>query len=72
MSLAWTLANEDTSTAIVGFTKISYIEDNLTALSLLEKWNVDLEKQIEAVLGNAPELPMEFRTWSAGITRRPH
>jgi len=66
------LANEDTSTAIVGFTKMSYIEDNLTALSLLEKWNVDLEKQIEAVLGNAPELAMEFRTWSPGITRRPH
>jgi aryl-alcohol dehydrogenase-like predicted oxidoreductase len=63
---------KDTSTALVGFTKMAYIDDNLAALKLLENWNVDLEKQIEGVLKNAPELPMDFRTWTPGITRRPH
>jgi len=72
LAVAWTLANEDTSTSIVGFTKMHYIDDNITALQLLEKWNVDLEKQIETVLGNAPELPMNFRNWTPGVTRRPH
>jgi len=72
LALGWVLANDDTSTALVGFTKMHYIDDNLTALQLLEKWNADLEKQIEAVLGNAPELPQNFRSWSSGITRRPH
>lgn len=72
LALGWVLANEDTSTALVGFTKMHYIDDNLTALQLLEKWNDDLEKKIEAVLGNAPELPMNFRAWTPGATRRPH
>lgn len=72
LALAWGLANSDTSTALVGFTKLHYIDDNLTALGLLERWNVDLEKKIEAVLGNSPELPMNFRSWTPGVTRRLH
>jgi hypothetical protein len=51
---------------------MAYIDDNLSALALVEKWNVDLEKKIEVVLGNAPELPLQWRTWAAGISRRPH
>jgi hypothetical protein len=51
---------------------MAYIDDNLTALNLLEKWTVDLEKQIETALGNQPELEMNWRTWAAGTTRRPH
>lgn len=72
LALAWTLANQDTSTALVGFTKMDYIDDNLTALKLLENWTVDLEKQIEAVLDNAPEIEMNWRSWAPGVTRRPH
>lgn len=72
LALAWSLANEDTSTALVGFTKMAYIDDNLSSLALLEKWNVDIEKEVEAALNNAPELPMNFRNWTAGTSRRPH
>jgi len=49
-----------------------YIDDNLTALGLLERWNLDLEKKVEAVLGNAPELEQNWRSWTPAITRRPH
>ena len=72
LATAWILAYEDVSSALAGFTKLSYIDDNLSSLTLLEKWTVDLEKQIEDVLKSAPEQEMEFKTGSPAVTRRPH
>ena len=72
LATAWIIAYEDISCALSGFTKLAYVDDNLSALTLVEKWNVDLEKQIEAVLLNAPEQDGDPKTWAPRITRRPH
>ena len=72
LATAWILAYEDVSCALSGFTKIAYIDDNLSALTVLEKWNLDLEKQIEAVLANAPDQEMSFRIGKPFPGRRLH
>jgi hypothetical protein len=51
---------------------MTYIDENLGALKLVEKWDVSIEKEIEEALGNAPEIPMDWRSWTPGISRRPH
>jgi len=34
LSLAWAIANKDVSTCILGFTRLSQVEENLKALEL--------------------------------------
>ena len=71
LSLAWALANKDVTTCILGFTKISQVDENLKAVELLKIWNTDIEKKIRSILSNDPDPPtMDFRTWSPMITRR--
>lgn len=50
LATAWILAYEDVSCALSGFTKKTYIDDNLSSLVLLERWNFELEKKIEDAL----------------------
>jgi len=33
------------------------------SIALLEKWNKDLEKRVNTILNNTPELEMNWRTW---------
>lgn len=63
LATAWVLAYEDISCALAGFTKAAYIGENLSALALLEKWTPELEKEIEAILQNAPEQDGNPKTW---------
>ena len=35
------------------------------------RWDEELEKRVEAVLGNAPKQDMEFRGWQPMPDRRP-
>ena len=72
LATAWILAYEDISCALSGFTKVAYIDDNLSALALVEKWTPELEQAIEAVLQNAPEQDGNPKTWAPFGTRRPH
>ena len=39
LALAWCMANKDVSTVLLGFTKVSQVDENLKALELYEKWN---------------------------------
>ena len=55
LALAWTIVNRDTSTCILGATKIAQFEENLKALDVARKWTPELEKKIEGILGNAPD-----------------
>lgn len=55
LALAWTIVNRDTSTCILGATKIAQFEENLKALDVARQWTPELEKKIEGILGNAPE-----------------
>jgi len=50
--LAWVIANKDVSTAILGFSRLEQIDENIKALDVYAKWNKDIEDRIEAFLGN--------------------
>jgi len=70
LALAWCIANKDVSTCILGFTKISQVEENLKALELMKIWTVDIEKRVREILGNDPDGVMEFRNWKPMPQRR--
>lgn len=70
MSLAWAISNKDVSTCILGFTRLTQVEENLKALELYQKWTPEIEKKIREALGNDPEAMMDFRTWAPLAHRR--
>jgi voltage-dependent potassium channel beta subunit len=70
LALAWCIANKDVSTCILGFTKVSQVEENLKAVDLMKIWTVDIEKRVREILGNEPENIMEFRNWKPMTQRR--
>eukprot|EP00824_Muranothrix_gubernata_P002652 TRINITY_DN1320_c0_g1_i1.p1 TRINITY_DN1320_c0_g1~~TRINITY_DN1320_c0_g1_i1.p1 ORF type:complete len:383 (-),score=81.47 TRINITY_DN1320_c0_g1_i1:4-1152(-) len=70
LALAWAIANTDVSTAIIGASKPSQVEDNLKAVALLKKWTPELEAKIEEILGNQPKPPLNWRTWAPMPERR--
>lgn len=70
LALAWAISNKDVSTCILGFTKLSQVEENLKSLELYQKWTRDIEKRIRDVLGNEPEAIIDFRKWSPLENRR--
>ncbi|TNV77716.1 hypothetical protein FGO68_gene17686 [Halteria grandinella] len=70
LAQAWAIANKDVSTCILGFTRLSQVEENLKAIELYQKWTPEIEKRITEVLGNDPEAIMDWRTWAPLTNRR--
>eukprot|EP00347_Sterkiella_histriomuscorum_P022012 403331992 len=70
LALAWAIANKDVSTCILGFTRLSQVDENLKALELYKKWNADLEKKCRDILENDPEAEMDWRKWQPLAQRR--
>ena len=70
LALAWTIASGDVSTCILGFTKLTQVEENLKALELYKKWTPELEKKIRDILTNDPEATFDCRKWSSMPMRR--
>ena len=58
------------STCILGFTKLSQVEENLKAVELLKKWNLDIENKISTILTNDPKPDMDWRKWAPMQQRR--
>jgi len=58
------------TTALLGFTKIEQVEENLKALELYKKWTPELDERINTILGNNPEADMNWRTWKDMPSRR--
>ena len=52
LALAWALASRDVSTLILGFSKTSYVDENMKALELYKKWTPEIEQRINAILDN--------------------
>jgi len=63
LALAWSIATKDTSTAILGFSRVQQVDENLGAIILLEKWSKEIESKVGTILKNTPELEMNWRTW---------
>lgn len=71
LALAWVLANKDVSVAIIGASKVSQAEDNLKAVELLKKWDKTLEKKLNELLGNEPDVELDFKNgWVKSVPRR--
>ena len=70
LALAWAIASTDVSTCILGFTRLSQVEENLKALELYHKWTPDIEKKIRIILDNEPELSIDFRNMEPMPQRR--
>ena len=60
LALAWCIKNPNVSTAIMGASKVSQLENNLKAVDLVDQLSDDLMARIEKILDNKPE-PMEFQ-----------
>lgn len=60
LALLWCLANKNVSTVILGASKKSQLEDNLSALKHKEKLTADVMTRIDEILGNKPEEPRRF------------
>ena len=58
LALAWTIKNENVSSAIIGATSIAQVEENLAAVELVQsgKMTDEVMKNIEAILDNKPKL----------------
>ncbi len=70
LSLAWAVANTDVSTCILGFSRLAQIDENLKCLELVKKWTPEIEAKCEEIMGNAPEMELDWRTWAPLEMRR--
>jgi len=57
MGVAWCLKNPNVSSVILGASKVSQIEENLTALEVIPLMTDKVMEEIEAILENKPEFP---------------
>jgi len=55
LALAWTLKNPHVSSAIIGATSTSQIDENVAALAVLDKLTPELMAEIDAILENKPK-----------------
>ena len=60
LALAWCLKNPNVSTVILGASRLSQLEENLTAVDIVDQLTDDVMEHIEEVLDNKPD-PMEFQ-----------
>ena len=57
LALLWCLDNPYVSTVILGASRKSQLEDNLSALDAKDKMTPDVAERIEAIMGNKPAAP---------------
>ncbi len=70
LCLAWCLVNKDVSVAIVGASRPEQMADNLGAIDVMKKWTPAIDQKIEEIMKNAPEQPLNWRTWQPLPPRR--
>lgn len=46
---------------MLGFSRVSQVDENLKAVELYRLWNADIEAKCKAILDNEPEADMDFR-----------
>ncbi|GLQ11208.1 NADP-dependent aryl-alcohol dehydrogenase [Devosia yakushimensis] len=60
LALLWCLDNPYVSTVILGASRKSQLEDNLSALDAKDKLTPDVIEKIEAIMGNKPAAPQRY------------
>ena len=54
MNITWIIGDPDISTVILGSTKISYVEENISTDDIYKRMTKDIIKEIEGILENPP------------------
>jgi voltage-dependent potassium channel beta subunit len=57
LAIAWTIKNQNVTTAILGATKKEQLTENLKALDVLPKLTPEVMQQIDEIMGTKPILP---------------
>lgn len=70
LALAWTLANKNVSTCILGATSEEQLTKNLAALPFAAKITGEVEEKINKILDNAPKAELDYRSWKPLPPRR--
>lgn len=70
LALGWAICNKDVSVALLGFSRLSQIDENLQALKVLDIWTQEIEDELEKILDNTPDPGMNCRTWKSNVPRR--
>lgn len=60
LAIAWCLKNPNVSTVILGATSVSQLKQNLESMDKVELLTDDVMERLEGVLGNRPELPVQW------------
>jgi aryl-alcohol dehydrogenase-like predicted oxidoreductase len=61
LALAWCLKNPDVSSVITGASRASQVEENMTALEVVEQLDDEVMARLEEILDNKPEPQPSFR-----------
>jgi len=61
-ALAWLVKNKDVSTAIIGSKKVGQLEENVKAVELAGNITRDIEEKLEKVLGNRPDVGLDWKS----------
>lgn len=57
LALAWCVANENVSTAMIGASRAEQLEENLKALAIVDKITPEVKNQIDAIINFQPSVP---------------
>lgn len=61
MALAWCLKNKHVSTVITGASSVKQVEQNMSAMAVLDKLDEEIMQKIEAILDNKPGEAQDWR-----------
>ena len=70
MAIAWTIANKDVSTCLLGASNPSQLDDTLVTCEIAKKLTPEVLQKIEDLLGNRPDPTMNWRIFSPNEPRR--
>jgi aryl-alcohol dehydrogenase-like predicted oxidoreductase len=60
LSIAWCLKNPNVSSVILGASRLTQLEDNLSAMNTLEKLTPEVIKRIDSIVDNKPASAEHF------------
>ncbi len=60
MALLWCLSNRRVSTVILGASRLSQLQDNLSALDSKDRLNAEVLRKIDKIMDNTPAAPQRF------------
>jgi len=67
LALAWLISNPNVSCVLTSVSRIEQVSETYTAHKFVSKLTPEVKAEIEAILGNKPQLPMNLRGFSAAL-----